>query len=65
MEACVDRHAPLKKLTPKQVKLVNKPWVTADLQKMIKIRNKLFQRKKRQINNEETRRLYNLFRNSQ
>ena len=63
LEACVERHAPLKKLSPKQVKLENKPWVTADIQKMIRIRNKLFQRKKRQPNNEENRRLYNLFRN--
>ena len=30
---------------------------------MIKIRNKLFQRKKRQPNNENIKRLYNLFRN--
>ena len=30
---------------------------------MIKIRNKLFRRKKRQPKNEENKRLYNLFRN--
>ena len=30
---------------------------------MIKIRNKLFQRKKRQPNNENNKRLHNLFRN--
>ena len=30
---------------------------------MIKLKNKLFQRKKRQANNLEVRRLYNLFRN--
>ena len=63
LEACVERHAPLKKLTSKQVKLENKPWISADIQKMIRIRNKLFQRKKRQPNNEENKRLYNLFRN--
>ena len=54
---------PLKKLTPKEIKLESKPWITADLNKMIKIRNKLFQRKKRQPNNENNKRLYNLFRN--
>ena len=63
LEGCVDRHAPLKKLTPKQVKLNLKPWISTELNKMIKIKNKLFYRKKRQPNNEETRRLYNLFRN--
>ena len=35
-------------LTPKEVKLQNKLWISANLSKMIKIKNKLFQRKKRQ-----------------
>ena len=26
LEACVNRHAPLKKLTPKQIQLKSKPW---------------------------------------
>ena len=63
LEGCVERHAPLKKLTPKEVKFKYKPWITADVNKMIKLKNKLFQRKKRQANNLEVRRLYNLFRN--
>ena len=63
LEACVESHAPLKKLTPKEIKLENKPWITSELNKMIKIRNKLFQRKKREPNNENNKRLYNLFRN--
>ena len=63
LESCVDRHAPLKKLTPKQVKLNFKPWISLDLNKMIKIKNKLFYRKKRQPHNEDIKRLYNLFRN--
>ena len=50
-------------LTPKEVKLKHKPWITDDINKMIKIKNKLFQRKKRQPNNLEIKRLYNLFRN--
>ena len=54
---------PLKKLTPKEIKLENKPWITLELNKMIRIRNKLFQRKKRQPNNDKNKRLYNLFRN--
>ena len=63
LKGCVERHAPLKKLTLKEIKLKHKPWITADINKMIKIKNKLFQRKKRQANNLEIKRLYNLFRN--
>ena len=37
--------------TPKEVKFEYKPWITADVNKMIKLKNKLFQRKKRQANN--------------
>ena len=63
LEGCVERHAPLKKLTPKEVKLEHKPWITNEIKKMIKIRDRIFQRKKRKPNNEEIKRLYNLFRN--
>ena len=63
LEGCVDRHAPLKKLTPKDIKTINKPWVNPDILKMIKIRNKVFARKKRQPNNLNCKRLYNLLRN--
>ena len=63
IEGCVDRHAPYKKLTPKEVKLNDKPWISNELIKMINIKNKLFYRKKRQPNNENIKRLYNIFRN--
>ena len=63
LKGCVDRHAPIKQLTPKEVKLVNKPWISSEISKMIKIRNKLFARKNRQQNNESIKRHYNLFRN--
>ena len=63
LEGCVDRHAPLKKLTPKEIKLKQKPWIDKDLNKMIKIKNKLFNRKKRQPTNENVNKLYKLFRN--
>ena len=61
--SCVDRHAPIRELTPAEIKLKNKPWITPDINKMINIRNKLFRRKKRQPNNEEVKRVYNLIRN--
>ena len=47
LEGSVSRHAPLKKLSPKEMKLKNKPWLSTDILKMIKIRNKIFARKKR------------------
>ena len=63
LKGCVDRHAPIKQLTPKEVKLTNKPSITPEISKMIKIRNKTFACKKRQPNNENISRLYNLIRN--
>ena len=63
LEASVDRHAPLKKLTPREIKIRSKPWLSTEILKMIKIRNKLFARKKRQPKNVNCKRLYNLFRN--
>ena len=63
MEGCVERHAPLKKLTPKEIKLKQKPWITTDIMKMIKVKNKLFNRKKRQPDNVNVKLLYNVFRN--
>ena len=60
---CVDRHAPLKKLTPKEIKLDQKPWISINILKMIRIKNKLFFRKKRQPNNVNIKKLYNIFRN--
>ena len=60
LNGCVERHAPIKELTPAEIKLKNKPWITSDINKMIKIRNKLFRRKKRQPNNENVKRTYNL-----
>ena len=46
LEGSVNRHAPLKKLSPKEIKVKNKPWLNADILKMIKVRNKVFARKK-------------------
>ena len=63
LNGCVDRHAPIKKLTPKELKTISKPWISPAIVKMIKLRNKFFKRKKRQPNNEDVKRVYNLFRN--
>ena len=63
LEGAVNRHAPLKKLSPKEIKVKSKPWLSAEILKMIKIRNKVFNRKKRQPTNAHCKRLYNLLRN--
>ena len=63
LNGCVERHAPVTQLTPAQIKLKNKPWITSQIKKMINIRNKLFKRKKRQPNNSNVKIVYNLFRN--
>jgi len=63
LEGCVNRHAPYKKLSPKEVKLNQKPWITSNLIKMINIKNILFYRKKKQPNNNNIKILYNIFRN--
>ena len=63
LQGCVDRHVPLKQLTHKELKIANKPLITPAISKMIKIRNKIFARKKRQPSNGTIKRLYNLFRN--
>ena len=63
-EACVKRHMPLKKVNKKEKKLENKPWLTKDILKKIKIRNNLFANKKKDPNNEYLKSAYNRFRNS-
>ena len=45
LEGSVNRHAPLKNLSPKEIKIKNKPWLNTIILKMIKIRNKVFRRK--------------------
>ena len=60
LEASVDRHAPL---APREIKIRSTPWLSTEILKMIKIRNKIFARKKRQPKNVNCECLYNLFRN--
>ena len=63
LKGCADRHAPIKKLTNNEIKLKARPWISPDLAKMIRIKNKLFRKKKRQPSNINTKILYNRFRN--
>ncbi len=46
LDGCTERHAPMKKLSPHEIKLKIKPWINRDIQKLIKVRDKLFARKK-------------------
>ncbi len=60
---CADRHAPVKKLNRKEIKLKLNPWMTTDILKLICIRDRLFSRKKREPDNILVRETYNRVRN--
>ena len=63
LDGCAERHAPTKKLSPKEIKLKLKPWITPDIVKLIKTRDRLFIRKKRQPDNQRVKEAYNQARN--
>ena len=63
-EATVKRHMPLKKMNNKEIKLKNKPWITKEILKKIKIRNNIFAQKKKDPYNVYLKSVYNRFRNS-
>ena len=63
LEACVDRHAPIKKLNKKQINKQSKPWISKQIVKMIKHRDRLFHKKKDNPLNQQIKNAYNLFRN--
>ena len=63
LDGCSDRHGPVEKLKPKEIKLKLKPWITPEIQKLIKVRDRLFARKKRQPENEHVLNAYNQARN--
>ena len=63
LEGAVNRHAPVRKLNPKEIKIKNKPWMTPHIVKQIKLRNKIFERKKRQPENENIQIVFKLLRN--
>ena len=47
LEGCVDRHAPIKELNQREKKLINKPWITKEIIKLIKKHNCIFKNKKK------------------
>ena len=62
LEGCVN-NAPMKKLTPREIKIKNKPWINEEIATLIKLRNKAHAKKKRQPSNMNCKRLNNLLRN--
>ena len=63
LEGCVDREGPIERLKHREIKLKLKPWITPDIQNLIKSRDRLFARKKRQPDNVHIQNVYNQARN--
>ena len=63
LDASANRHGPIEKLKPKEIQLRLKPWITPDIQRLIRIRDRLYARKKRQPENDHVRTTYNQARN--
>ena len=63
LKVALKGHAPVKELSTKEIKMKSKPWISSNITKLIKYRNKLFKRKTRQPNNEIIKELYNQKRN--
>ena len=47
LEKLVKTHAPLKKLTKNDIKFRNKPWINGKIQKMMRIRDNLLKKIKK------------------
>ena len=63
LEGCVDRHAPIKKLTKKEIKKKEKPWITEELLKLIKAKEKYFHAHKSNPLDKNFKLLHTSFRN--
>ena len=63
LDGSTERHAPTKKLSHEEVKLRLKPWITNNIQKLMRIRDRLHARKKREPNNERVSNAYKRMRN--
>ncbi len=63
LDGCVTRHAPLKKLNRKEIKRKLNPWISKEILKLLKIRDRLFKRKKREPDNSTVVDAYKKMRN--
>ena len=52
LDGCAERHAPIKTLSPPEIKLHLNPWMTPEILSLIRIRDRLFARKKREPDND-------------
>ena len=64
LEHYANKHAPLKKVNKRKQKIMTKPWISDQILKKIKHRNKLFAKKKNNPEDAYTKSVYNKFRNS-
>ena len=48
LDGCAERHASTQKLKPREVKFKLKPWITPEIQNLMRIQDRLFERKRRQ-----------------
>ena len=62
LDEVVKTHAPLKKLTKRDIKFRNKPWINSKIKKMMRIRDRIL-RKLKKNNNQSLIDLYKQFRN--
>ena len=53
-----DKHVKVKKLSSKEMKLKLNPWITPEIKKMLKVRDRLFARTKREPKNERVVQVY-------
>ena len=63
LEGCIDRHAPLKKMSKNQLKKQLKPWIYKYILKLISRRDTLFSKHKKDPTYERAKHNYKLFRN--
>lgn len=63
IEGALDRHAPQKKLSNREIRKMSKPWINNYILKLISHRDRLFRQKKENPLNNRIKCAYNLFRN--
>ncbi len=44
LSATIDKHAPLKQLSKKDIKYLSNPWITVGIKTSIKIKNNLYKK---------------------
>ena len=62
LTSLTNKHAPIKKRSRKEMKLQDKPWINSKIQKMMRIRDRILQKLKKQQTDDNLK-LYRKFRN--